>query len=96
MNYLILTPLYTPDLGPSAPLFGMLCKELVALGHDVTVVAAVPHYPSGRVPDEYKGKFITHTVEDGVNVIRIRVPSIDRSNLILRALQFFSYQVVHY
>ena len=93
MEYLILTPHYAPDLGPSAPLFTMLCRELANAGHRVTVVSAVPHYPSGKVPQEFRGKFITRTLEDGVNVVRVRVPSVKRSNLLMRAMQFFCYQI---
>ena len=93
MKILIFTHFYVPDLGPSAPLFGMLSSELVKLGHDVTVIAAVPHYPSGKVQESYKGKFSQRSVEEGVSVVRIRVPSLDRSNLFQRYLQMLIYQV---
>lgn len=92
MKILILTPFYTPDLGPSAPLFQMLSNELAALGHEVAVISAVPHYPSGRVAKEFKKGFIQISKEHGVKVVRIRVPSVDRSRLLLRAMQFVTYQ----
>jgi colanic acid biosynthesis glycosyl transferase WcaI len=93
MDILIVTPFYTPDLGPSAPLFQMLSMELVQLGHQVTVISAVPHYPTGKVNKQYQKKFITHSEENGVNVIRVRVPSLDRSKLFNRFFQYFFYQV---
>jgi len=55
MRILMLVPYYAPDLGPSAPLFTMLGTQLVRRGHQVTVIAAVPHYPTGEIPALYRG-----------------------------------------
>jgi colanic acid biosynthesis glycosyl transferase WcaI len=93
MRLLVVTPYYPPDGGPSAPLFGMLCEELARRGMDVTVIAAAPHYPSGRVLKEFRGRWVRRTVENGVRVVRVGVPSVDRMRLALRALQFLCFQV---
>ena len=93
MDILIITPFYAPDFGPSAPLFTQLSSVLAQRGHRVTVIAAVPHYPSGKVLPEYKGKWIRNSVENGVKVIRVAVPSLDRSNFKNRLLQFICYQI---
>ena len=55
MRILMLAPYYAPDVGPAAPLMTMLGIELVRRGHHVTVIAAVPHYPSGQVAASYQG-----------------------------------------
>ncbi len=89
----MLVPLYEPDMGPSAPLFTMLGVGLAERGHQVTAIAAVPHYPSGRVTPEFRGWKIRDSVEQGVRVVRVPVPSLKRSNLSLRMLQFISYQL---
>jgi len=70
----------------------MLCERLVRKGHEVTVIAAVPHYPSGRVQAEYRGRCLRDTMENGVRVFRIWVPSVDRTRLSRRALQFAFFQ----
>jgi colanic acid biosynthesis glycosyl transferase WcaI len=93
MRILMIAPYYAPDLGPAAPLFTMLSVELVRRGHSVVVIAAVPHYPSGTVPDAYRGAIIRHSSENGVEVIRVLVPSMKRSNLQQRMLQYASYQL---
>ena len=93
MRILVVVPHYRPDGGPSAPLFTALCEELVRRGHQVTVITAVPHYPSGQVPEPYRGKVVTEAVEDGVRVIRVPLPSVDRRNLMQRLLQFVIYQI---
>ncbi len=65
--------LYSPDGGPSAPLFGMLCEGLALRGHEVTVIAAVPHYPSGRVQNSFRQWGIKRTHERGVHVVGVPV-----------------------
>ena len=94
MRILLLTPYYAPDLGPSAALYTMLCEDLVKLGHQVSVICAVPHYPSGRVAVEFAGRWIEREQHAGVQVTRVRVPSVDRSRLGLRLLSFVCYQML--
>jgi len=93
MRILVVTLLYMPDGGPSAPLYGMLCEELAQRGHQVSVIAAVPHYLSGTVPSQFRGKWIQPSYEHGVRVIRIRVPSVQRTDLKKRAVQFIGFQL---
>jgi colanic acid biosynthesis glycosyl transferase WcaI len=93
MNVLIITPFYLPDGGPAAPLFTMLCEELVKRGNQVTVITAVPHYPSGKVKNEFKRNRPCETVENGVDVIRVPLPSVNRSILPLRLIQLIVYQI---
>ena len=93
MRILILSPYYAPDLGPSAPLFTMLSEELVRRGHQVCVVAAVPHYPTGKVQPQFRGRWMHKSIEHGVNIIRVAVPSLNRANLTMRCLQFLCFQV---
>jgi colanic acid biosynthesis glycosyl transferase WcaI len=94
MKILLLVPYYLPDLGPSAPLFSMLCSGFLTRGHQVTVITTVPHYPSGKVSPSYKGKLIWHSIENGAEIIRIGLPSIERKNLVLRLSQYICYQII--
>lgn len=93
MRILIFGGHYEPDLGPSAPIFTMLCRNLVRLGHQVTMLTMVPHYPSGRVPREYQGKWLWKEDDQGVEVIRIGLPSVDRAKLPQRMFQYLAYQI---
>lgn len=94
MHILLITPYYAPDLGPSSPLVAMLCEDLVALGHTVEVLAAVPHFPTGAVPAAYRGRLWQTETRNGVQVHRVWVPEGDRSRLVHRALVFAIYQVL--
>jgi len=93
MRILVITLLYAPDGGPSATLYQTLCEGLARRGHAVTMIAAVPHYPSGRVPPDFRGRWITRTVENSVTVIRVRLPSLNMARFSRRLIQFFVYQI---
>lgn len=93
LRILVVEPYYEPDGGPAAPLFTMLCQELVRRGHEVTALTAVPHYPSGKVSKAYRGMKLHRTVENGVRVIRVPLPSVNRARLYQRLIQFLTYQV---
>jgi colanic acid biosynthesis glycosyl transferase WcaI len=94
VRILIITPFYAPDLGPSAALYEMLSEELVRLGNEVSVISAVPHYPTGRVSKDFRGRLFRRENRDGVDVTRVWVPSVDRSRLSLRLLSFLCYQLL--
>jgi len=92
MRILVLTPYYAPDLGASASLYATLCEELARLGHHVSVLCAVPHYPTGRVPAEFRGRLFQRETRNGVEVTRVRIPSLDRTKVGFRLLGFLCFQ----
>jgi putative colanic acid biosynthesis glycosyltransferase WcaI len=94
MRVLVVTPYYAPDLGPSAALYEMLCENLVRLGSEVSVICAVPHYPTGRVSKEFRGRMLHQEQHNGVDVTRVWVPSIDRTRLGMRQMGFLFYQLL--
>lgn len=93
MRILVVVTYYRPDGGAAATLFPVLCEELVRLGHEVIVLTSVPHYPSGRVSGAYHGWKNRVKEENGVKVLRIGLPSVDRSKLVARLYQFIAFQV---
>ena len=93
MHILILTPYYAPDIGPSAPLFTLLSSEFVRRGNQVTVVSAIPHFASGKTDAKYRNSVNNKSIENGVNIIRVFVPSLDRSKLRNRLIQFIAFQI---
>lgn len=94
MRILVVTPFYAPDLGPSSPLVTMLAEDLAALGHQIVVLAAVPHFPTGFVPDEYRHFYWQLDNCNGVQVYRVWVPSGNRNKFYHRLLTFFVYQTL--
>jgi len=70
----------------------MLSEDLVRMGHQVSVIAAVPHYPTGMVSAEFRGRLVQREQRNGVDVTRVWVPSVNRARLGQRLLTFISYQ----
>ncbi len=46
------------------------CRALARAGHDVTVVTSYVQHKERTVPEEYRGRRIVHSTEDGLEVVR--------------------------
>jgi colanic acid biosynthesis glycosyl transferase WcaI len=75
-------------------MFRMLAESLVSSGNSVMVLAAVPHFPTGIVPLEYRRRLWTWEHINGVKICRAWIPSGNRANLFHRLLTFLVYQVL--
>ena len=67
-----------------------IAKELVAKGHDVTVLTSLPDYATGKVPADCKGLKNRKVEWNGVKVVRSFSVS-RRSGLIFRMLNYVSF-----
>lgn len=76
MNVLILAQYFPPDLGGAATRAYNLAKGLTLNGCNVTVIAAVPHYPHGNIPPEYRWKPLKVEWMGKIKVIRTFMPPI--------------------
>jgi colanic acid biosynthesis glycosyl transferase WcaI len=70
MHILLLTLYFAPDLAANAVIISELAEELAALGHDVTAVAAFPHYDQNRIWDRYQGKLVQRDQDGAIKVYR--------------------------
>lgn len=70
MRILFVTHYFEPDSGAAAVRLSRLAKLLAARGHEVTVLATMPHYPAGKIRDGYGGKFTITEERDGIKIIR--------------------------
>ena len=69
MKILIVTQYFPPERGAVRRLFEF-ARYFVRNGHEVSVLTAVPNYPDGIVPPEYRGKFFSSEEMDGIKVYR--------------------------
>ena len=60
---------YAPELSGTAPYTTAMAEHL-AEKHDVTAVVGMPHYPSWRVADGYRGRMFATERRKGVLVVR--------------------------
>ncbi|MBD2742280.1 glycosyltransferase family 4 protein [Coleofasciculus sp. FACHB-1120] len=98
MRILIYSYNYHPEPIGIAPLMTELAEGLVAQGHQVRVVTAMPNYPQRRIYDEYKGKLYLTELINGVaiqrNYVRIR-PKPGLIDRILLDASFVLISLVH-
>src|SRR5207248_6367560 len=73
---------------------GEMTAWLAARGHEVDVIAAVPHYPAWRIFDGYEDRFSEEEV-DGVHVWRtpLFVPPVEQAGALGRIRLETSYSV---
>src|SRR5919201_2956957 len=69
-HILIWSPNYAPEPTGIPPLVTDAAEWLVARGHSVDVVTAVPNYPERRIHPEYRGVLFRSETLNGVRVHR--------------------------
>lgn len=84
MRILLITNYFPPEIGAASHLYYELGRAFVRRGHEVTVVTGTPRY------NVHKGQVREVTgrvVQDGMTVIRCKVPNLDRTSKIARGLE---------
>ena len=92
MRILIVTQHFPPEKGAVRRLFEF-ARLFVKKGIDVTVMTAIPNYPDGIVPEEYRGKLFYKEVIDGVKVYRSWVLPASNSQPKKRMMGFITFLV---
>ena len=72
MKLAILTQYYPPEIGAPQARLSALAREFARRGHSVSVLTAMPSYPTGRIQPGYGGAW-RRDRQDGVSVIRTLV-----------------------
>ncbi len=93
MRILFLTPYFPPDVGSSQRQMHQLSTRLAAMGHDVTVLTAVPHYPAGVVPPAYRRKWLVRERIDGIRVLRTWIYATPRTSWLPRLANHVSFML---
>ncbi len=57
MRILYISQYFPPEAGASQTRAHELARNLVAQGHQVTMLAEIPNHPSGIIPPEYRGRY---------------------------------------
>ncbi|MCB1257526.1 MAG: glycosyltransferase family 4 protein [Microthrixaceae bacterium] len=92
MKVTILTQYFEPEIGAAQLRYAALVRQLHRLGHEVTVLTAVPNHPTGRIFDGYRGKLYSTERTDWGTVHRAWVyPAIGTG--LKRYLNFLSFAV---
>ncbi|MBU6427491.1 MAG: glycosyltransferase family 4 protein [Cyanobacteria bacterium REEB65] len=94
MRFCFLTPYYPPEVGAPQTRIHELALRLVRLGHRVQVLTALPNYPSGVVPPDYRHRAGTWETLDGVEVFRTWVYATPNRGFLRRILNHLSFMVM--
>jgi len=95
MRILLLTLYFAPDVGANAVIVTELAEELTALGHQVTVVTAFPHYASNVIDRRYLGRLIQQDEHNGIRIIRTYLyTSPKKQRFLVRFLNYVSFNVL--
>ena len=95
MRLAVLCPHFAPDTAPTGAVITRIVEELVARGHEVHVVTALPWYREHRVEIEWKGRWIRREDTAWGSITRVHpFPGSDKSNLVRRALGFAGFSTL--
>jgi glycosyltransferase involved in cell wall biosynthesis len=86
----ILTQYYPPEIGAPQARLSAIAEGMARRGHAVTVLAAKPNYPVGRVRPGYPG-LVAREEGDGVTVLRTLIYPTQRADLLHRLACYFSF-----
>ena len=90
-HILFLTPYYPPEKGAAAVRISETAERLVKRGHQVTVLTTLPNYPTGIVPEEYRGHVLQEEELEGVRVVRFWSYVSPNKGFLRRVLAHFSF-----
>ena len=71
MRVLFVTSWFEPDSGAASARFSQLAHFLASRGHQVTVLAPMPHHPQGRIAEGYRGAWTRVEMRGQVCVVRV-------------------------
>lgn len=92
MRVLLLTPAFPPEITGSGHLYYELAESLVANGHTVAVITALPRQRLGdqKLDDRYQGRFLVQEAMVGAHVLRPATLPLPLNNPITKGLDHFS------
>ena len=94
MRLLIITQYFPPEMGaPQARLYE-LARRLQNMGHKITVLTALPNYPTGRIFKEYRHRLRVTEAMDGIKVVRTCLYPSKSGKTLPRLLSYLSFGIM--
>ena len=91
MRIVVLTQNFPPEVGAKSARLYKMTNRLAEMGHYITVITAMPNYPTGRTFDGYRGKICSRDESDGVRVIRTWILPSKSSKSLPRFISYTSF-----
>ena len=87
----IITSYFPPETGAASNRIFQLAEGLKKKHYKVSVITPLPNYPSGKIFQEYKGKFQLSSEENGILIHRLWIFASNSKNKLLRLTAMLSY-----
>lgn len=92
-DILIITSYFPPENGAASNRILHLAVGLCNKEYNVKVLTPLPNYPTGKIFEDYRGKFKLSSTESGVNIHRLWIFASNSKNKLLRLIAMLSYSV---
>ncbi len=95
IGVVVICPHFAPDNAPTGTVMTRIVDELVALGHRVHVVTALPWYRTHAIEEGWTGSWVRREKTAWGSITRVHpFPGDDKTNLLRRAFGFLGYSVL--
>ncbi|MFT5871836.1 MAG: glycosyltransferase involved in cell wall biosynthesis [Clostridium sp.] len=91
MRILFLTQYCPPEVGAPQNRIFEFAKGLKQLGHEVTILTALPNYPKGEIFDGYKGKKVVLEEIEGIKIVRTSIYATKSKSFTKRLRNYLSF-----
>ncbi len=91
MRLVILTQYFPPEVGAPQNRLYELAQRLERKGVEVTVLTAMPNYPSMKIHPEYRGKFFVKENVDNLTILRSWIYATPSKGVMRRLLNYYSF-----
>jgi glycosyltransferase involved in cell wall biosynthesis len=88
----IITSYFPPEIGAASNRIYHLADGLKN-DYDVSIITPLPNYPTGKIFQEFKGKFKIHTRENNIEINRLWIFASVSKNRFLRLIAMMSYSL---
>jgi glycosyltransferase involved in cell wall biosynthesis len=93
IRILFLTQYYPPEKGAPQNRISEFAQQLRQRGFEVSILTAMPNYPTGRILPGYRGKLFLKEMRDDITVYRSFIVPLKRNTTVYRLLNYFSFVV---
>ena len=91
---IILSQYFPPEMGaPQSRLFEM-ANGLKKIGWEVIVITSMPNYPTGKIFDDYKGRFFTREKWEEIAIWRYIIYASNSKKSFPRVISMLSFSIV--
>ncbi|WP_294085878.1 glycosyltransferase family 4 protein [Pseudoalteromonas sp.] len=91
MNVVLVSQWFPPEQAPIGYMLKELAQQLVAQGHQVTVITGFPNHPRGEVFGGYKKQWVLEEQLNGIRVLRCWLATSPKRSVLDRVMTFLSF-----